>query len=231
LARSPAIPTPLLLWPSIAEQAGIDPQQTAAIGQILKANPAAAGILAKSLGADTDNLGKNVLFGTTADGKTVAYQVGPDGHPHILDFGNTRDHPERTDQGRRYRQQPSHRRSERAAEENPAEIRGSRPGGDHRNERAREANNTNTTAITIAGMPARSKDGTAASAKGGDDGNVPTLLTNIEQGFNDLHRDEGFAGRRQRRWGNSKGNQPFGARAESRGTAWACRPRKSGSRL
>lgn len=75
------------LWPSIAEQAGIDPTKTAAIGQILAANPDAAGIFARSLGADIDNLGKNVYFGTGPDGKTVAYQVGDDGQPRILDFG------------------------------------------------------------------------------------------------------------------------------------------------
>lgn len=74
------------LWPSIAEQAGIDPQKTAAIGQILQANPDVAGIFARSLGADIDNLGKNVYFGTDPQGKTVAYQVGEDGRPHILDF-------------------------------------------------------------------------------------------------------------------------------------------------
>lgn len=75
------------LWPSIAEQAGIDPQKTAAIGQILQSNPDAAGIFARSLGADIDSLGKNVYFGTDPTGKTVAYQVGEDGRPHILDFG------------------------------------------------------------------------------------------------------------------------------------------------
>lgn len=74
------------LWPSIAEQAGIDPIRTAAIGQILQTNPDAAGIFARSLGADIDNLGKNVYFGTDGQGKTVAYQVGEDGRPHILDF-------------------------------------------------------------------------------------------------------------------------------------------------
>ena len=75
------------LWPSIAEQAGVDPQKTAVIGQILQANPEAASIFAKSLGADVDNLGKNVYFGTGPDGKTLAYQVGDDGRPRILDFG------------------------------------------------------------------------------------------------------------------------------------------------
>ncbi len=74
------------LWPSIAEQAAIDPQRAAAIGQFLAANPDAAGIFARSLGADIDNLGKNVYFGTDPQGKTVAYQVGEDGRPHILDF-------------------------------------------------------------------------------------------------------------------------------------------------
>jgi hypothetical protein len=76
------------LWPSVAEQAGItDPQQVAQVASILQKTPDAAGIFAKALGADIDNLGKNVFFGTNTDGKTVAYQVGPDGHPHILDFG------------------------------------------------------------------------------------------------------------------------------------------------
>lgn len=77
------------LWPSIAEQAGIDPQKAAAIGQIIQANPDAAGIFARSLGADIDNLGKNVYFGAGPDGKTVAYQVGEDGRPHILDFSES----------------------------------------------------------------------------------------------------------------------------------------------
>lgn len=78
------------LWPSVAEQAGItDPQQIAGIGAVLQKNPNAAGIFAKALGADIDNLGKNVYFGTDPQGKTVAYQVGPDGAPHILDFSGS----------------------------------------------------------------------------------------------------------------------------------------------
>lgn len=80
---------PAGLWPSVAEQAGIDPQKAAALGQILQSNPHAAEIFARSLGADVDNLGKNVYFGTDPTGKTVAYQVGPDGRPHILDFGGS----------------------------------------------------------------------------------------------------------------------------------------------
>lgn len=81
-------PDAAALWPSVAEQAGItDPQKIAAMGAILEKSPNAAGIFAKALGADVDNLGKNVFFGTDTSGKTVAYQVGPDGHPHILDFG------------------------------------------------------------------------------------------------------------------------------------------------
>lgn len=80
-------PNAAALWPSVAEQAGItDPQQVAAIGEKLQQNPGSAGIFAKALGADIDNLGKNVYFGTDGAGKTVAYQVGPDGNPHILDF-------------------------------------------------------------------------------------------------------------------------------------------------
>jgi hypothetical protein len=176
---------PAALWPTVAEQAGVDPQKAAAIAQILKANPSAAGILAKSLGADRDNLGKNVFFGSDANGKIVAYQVGPDGKPHILDFGAagiTPSEPTKVvdtgtgaaivgQSGTVKKILPKFEAPGRAAD---------------RKERGREADNTNTTAVTIAGMPARAKDGATAAAKGGD-ANVPTLLNNIEQGFNDLH--------------------------------------------
>lgn len=175
---------PASLWPTIAEQAGIDPQKAAAVGQILKANPSAAGILAKSLGADRDNLGKNVFFGTNAEGKTVAYQVGPDGKPHILDFGGavTPSEPTKvvdTGTGAVIVGQSGNVKKILPKFEAPGRQA-------DRKERAREADNTNATTITVAGMPARAKDGASAAAKGGD-ANVPTLLDNIEQGFNDLH--------------------------------------------
>lgn len=173
------------LWPSIAEQAGIDPARAQAIGKLIAANPDSIGVLAKSLGADDDKLGKNVYFGTNAEGKTVAYQVGPDGNPHVLDFGNTGITPSDpikivdTGNGQAIVGQSGGVKKILPKLEAPGRAA-------DRSERGREADNTNTTAITIAGMPARAKDGATANAKAGD-ANVPTLLNNIEQGFNDLH--------------------------------------------
>lgn len=170
------------LWPSVAEQAGItDPQQIAAISAKLQENPNAAGIFAKALGADTENLGKNVYFGTDNSGKTVAYQVGPDGQPHILDFsaaGVTPSDPIKV------------------IDTGGGQVIVGSGGGVRRilpktarpdtiiNARTSEGNNrrTNETAITIAGMPARGK---AGEGKTGDN----TAFTETAQGnLNELRQ-------------------------------------------
>ncbi len=160
-------PNAASLWPSVAEQAGItDPQQIAAIGAQLQSNPNSAGIFAKALGADVDNLGKNVYFGTGPEGKTVAYQVGPDGNPHILDFsasGVTPSDPIKV------------------VNTGGANVVLGSGGGVRRilpnsakpdtivNARTSSDNNirTNRTNLTIAGMPARGKG--PAGAKPGED--------------------------------------------------------------
>jgi hypothetical protein len=173
------------LWPSVAEQAGIDPQRTAAIGQILQRNPGAAAIFAKALGA-ADNLGKNVYFGTNSDGKTVAYQVGPDGAPHVLDFGTAGITPSEpikvVDTGgtQVIVGQSGMPKKILPKTVSPSTVLTTRT-------QKEIASGHDATQITIAGMPARAKDpaGTAAGKAG--DANVPTLLNNIEQGFNDLH--------------------------------------------
>jgi hypothetical protein len=166
------------LWPSIAEQAGIDAQHSQAIGQILQGNPNAAGIFAKALGADIDNLGKNVFFGTGPDGKTVAYQVGPDGNPHILDFsasGVTPSDPIKIvntggsnvvigSGGGVKRILPNTARPDTII-----------------NARTSEGNNirTNQTNLTIAGMPARGKGG--AGATGDNSAFIQTAQGNLDE--------------------------------------------------
>lgn len=172
------------LWPSIAEQAGIDAQHTAAIGQLLQANPSAAGILAKSLGADPNNLGKNVFFGTNTDGKTVAYQVGPDGKPHVLDFGAAGITPNTpikvVDTGG----------SNVIVGQNgqPLNIlpNSASPNAVTAATTSRENNrDTNQTALTIAGMPARAK--AAGDAKASDPQAGLKIISDIQQGFDNLH--------------------------------------------
>lgn len=178
------------LWPSVAEQAGItDPAQIAAIQQQLQRAPNSAGIFAKALGADIDNLGKNVYFGTDGSGKTVAYQVGPDGNPHILDFGGSGITPSDPIKvvntgganvivgagGQTKRILPNSEAPGKAAD------RASREGIARRN---------NETQITIAGMPARSKDGTGGKAddKGTFAETAQGNLTELRQIYGDLNR-------------------------------------------
>ena len=76
------------IWPQIAEQAGIDPQRAAAIGQLIQNNPNAAGILAQSLGAaDAQEYGLQPFYATGPDGQLRAYQLGKDGNPHPVTLG------------------------------------------------------------------------------------------------------------------------------------------------
>lgn len=180
------------LWPQIAEQAGIDPQKATAIGHILAANPASAGILAKSLGADIDNLGKNVFFGTNTDGKTVAYQVGPDGHPHVLDFGDGITPSEPT---KIVNTGPTS-----VVVGQSGNVKKILPNGVSPNTAATNAqSNTNNerttgTALKIAGMPARAKDGTAASAKASDPRAGLKIISDIQTSFDNLHRMQALPG-------------------------------------
>jgi hypothetical protein len=179
-------PDAAALWPSVAEQAGIDPQHTQAIGAILQNSPNAAGIFAKALGADIDNLGKNVFFGTDATGKTVAYQVGPDGNPHILDFGAAGVTPS----------DPI-----KVVNTGGSNVVIGSGGGVKRilpntarpdtliNARTSEGNNirTNQTNLTIAGMPARGKGG---AATGDNSAFIQTAQGNLDELrtiYNDLH--------------------------------------------
>jgi hypothetical protein len=181
------------LWPSVAEQAGIDPVRAQAIGKLIAANPGSAGVLAKSLGAD-NTLGKNVYFGADANGKTVAYQVGPDGQPHVLDFGTTGITPSEpikvvdTGTGQVIVGQGGSVKKILPKFEAPGKAA-------DRKERAREADNTNVTTITVAGMPARAKDGSGAGGKGkGSPKDALAYLDNIDAGFEALHAMKALPG-------------------------------------
>lgn len=174
------------LWPHIADQAGIDPQRAAALGQMITNNPASAGILAKSLGADTDTLGKNVFFGTDKQGKTVAYQVGPDGNPHILDFsaaGVTPSEPIKVVNTGGSNVIVGQGGNVKTILPNTAA-----PGTVLTTKTQKEiADNSNATAITIAGMPARAA-ATATGAIKSSPRDALAYLDNIQAGFDSLHQ-------------------------------------------
>lgn len=171
-------PAAAALWPAVAEQAGIDPQQSAAIQAQLQANPDSAGIFAKALGADTGNLGKNVFFGADANGKTVAYQVGPDGKPHVLDFGGalTPNAPVKvvdTGGGQAIVEGTNVRR---------ILPKTARPDTILTTNTSRDvAAGNNRTAIPIAGMPARAAPGKGAAAGDDNSAMVTTARGNLSE--------------------------------------------------
>lgn len=145
------------LWPSVAAQAGItDPAKVAAIQQQLEANPNSASIFAKALGADIDSLGKNVFFGTDGTGKTIAYQVGGDGKPRILDFGSAGVTPNAP---------------VKVVDTGGAQVivEGTTPRRTLFKTAKPDTLANNRTAITIAGMPARAQPGKTTAAKAGED--------------------------------------------------------------
>jgi hypothetical protein len=71
------------VWPVIAKQMGIPDEQAGALLQASSQNPD----IFRGLAGSTNDLGKNLYFGTGPKGETVAYQIGKDGQPHILNFG------------------------------------------------------------------------------------------------------------------------------------------------
>lgn len=176
------------MWPQIAEAAGLDPQRAAAIGKIVQANPDAAKVLASALGGGNDDenkLGKNLFFGTDEAGKTVAYQIGPDGHAHILDFG-----------GKVTPSEPI-----KVVNTGGSNVVIGQGGGIKKilpnsaspntvltTTTSRQNNqDTNRTNLTIAGMPARAKDGTTAGGKASDPRAGLQIISDIQQSFDKLH--------------------------------------------
>jgi hypothetical protein len=175
-------------FPTLAQQMQLDPETTQSIGHALATDPHALDGL---IGATTDpkydqsKYGGTVVYGKNKDGKLVAYQpsLGNDPARNILpDEIEPTDPFKAVDTGGA--QVLVGTRSG-----NPIKVlpKTAKPDTILTTRTSRENNHeTNQTALTIAGMPARSKDGSTPGGKTGD-ANVPTLLNNIESGFNDLH--------------------------------------------
>lgn len=179
--------------PAMMQVAGLTDPRYAPFVKMVQANPGVAKTLESALGGGAnDKLGHNVYFGTDKDGKTVAYQIGDDGNPHILDFSgagvtpttpvkvvNTGGSNVIVDQsGKPVKILPN-----TISPNTAATVAQS----DKNNQR------TTQTQLTIAAMPARAQAGKAAAAKG-DPAQALAYLDNIQKGFADLHAMQALPG-------------------------------------
>lgn len=182
--------------PAMMAAAGLtDPRYTPFVNMI-QSHPTSAKTLASALGqgADKNKLGHNLYFGTDKDGKTVAYQIGDDGTPHILDFsgaGVTPGEPLKVvDTGSS--NVAIGTSTGKVARILPNTVK---PDTVLTTTTSRENNqDTNRTSLAIAGMPARAQAGKTASGKAPDPQQGLRVLDSIEQSFTRLHEMNALPG-------------------------------------
>jgi hypothetical protein len=182
--------------PDYMQAAGLTDPRYAPFVAMVQKDPQQAKILASALGAGSDDkLGHNLYFGTDQNGKTVAYQIGDDGNPHILDLsgkGITPGEPVKV---------VNTGGSNVVVGGQTGQVKKILPNSVSPNTAANNAqSNTNnvrttTTQLTIAGMPARSKDGAGTKANAGATAqDALTALDNIQGGFDRLHSMQALPG-------------------------------------
>lgn len=184
------------IWPIIAAQAGVDPEHIQAIGNTLATDPAALEGLAAALnGDDKAKYSGQVIYGRDAQGNLKAFQANTQGgqaREVSMGEGFSPVDPQQfvntggatvgigKNSGRTQIILPNSEKPGAAAD---------------RQQRGQIAGDRNATAITIAGMPARAKSGTAADDKPAAAAQSALhLLDSIESGFVDLHKQKALAG-------------------------------------
>lgn len=175
------------VFPLLAARAGVDPAQAQALGGELAQNP---GLLDGLAGFDDsgDKYGGSVIYATGPDGKITAFQPNLKGGKGraVLPEGFTAIDP--TKAVNLGGSTALVGRSGNVTRILPNSVR---PDTVANNQTARDiAAGKNTTALTIAGMPARGKAGTGKSDDAAAQGNSEALiaLDNLDRGFQDLHR-------------------------------------------
>lgn len=175
------------VWPLLARQAGIPDDQAARLSQIFATHPEAVdGIAAITAGHQEYN--GQVIYARDPQGHLAAFQPSNNNNSearNILPTGYTPIDP-LTFINTGNAQVGVHSRS---GEVSPTILPIAEAPGHaaDRGERAREANQSSATTITVAGMPARAAAAANAHATG-DPTNGLTLLNNIENAFGTLHR-------------------------------------------
>lgn len=182
--------------PELMQAAGLtDPKYAPFIAMVQK-DPDQAKVLSTALGGGgaDDKLGHNLYFGTDANGKTVAYQIGDDGQPHILDFsgaGVTPGEPVKV---------VNTGGSNVVVGGQTGQVKKILPNSVSpntvANNRQSDTNNRRTTStqLTIAGMPARTNVGKGAGKNAADPQAALDTLANIESGFRELHGMQALPG-------------------------------------
>lgn len=173
-------------WPALAERMNLDPATTASFGKVFAEHPEEIdGVIAAMTDPkfDQEKYGGSVVYGTDANGKLVAYQpgLGNNGGRNVLPEGITPIDPLKfIDTGNA--QVGVGTRSGRPTRILPKGV-------------SPDQANRSSTAITIAGMPARASQAPGKGTNGtADMGTANMLLDNIERGFNDLHRLQALPG-------------------------------------
>ena len=179
--------------PDLMAAAGLTDARYAPFVKMVQANPETAKTLASALGGgadDSDKLGKNLFFGTTTTGKTVAYQIGPDGKPHILDFGGgiTPDEPIKVVNTGGSNVIVGGSGLPKTIIPNTASPNTVLTTTTNQNIAAGH----DKTQITVAGMPARPT--AAAAGKGSDPSAGLKIISNIQQSFDNLHNLQALPG-------------------------------------
>jgi hypothetical protein len=180
------------VFPLLAQRAGVDPQQATALAGELTSNP---GLLDGLAGFDDngDKYGGSVVYAKGPDGKIVAFQpnlkggkgrqVLPDGFEAVdpLKFVNLGDRQVGV--------------GGRSGEVVTTLANGINPDkAADRSSREGIADKKNSTAITVAGMPARAKPAGAGDGKKGDPAGALAILDNIQSSFDNLHKLQALPG-------------------------------------
>lgn len=179
-AKNPNADVPSI-WGVVSR--GLPQERADALGRLFAENPGAIDALAD--GGDDgkgEKYGGNIVYATDANGKLHAFQPGLSSNEgrDILPAGFSATDPLKiVNTGGTTALVGTHSA--------PRILPNTeKPGAAaDRAQRGQIADNKNRTAITIAGMPARTKPGDAKG--GGDASNVSALLDNISQGFAALH--------------------------------------------
>lgn len=169
--------------PQMMQAAGLTDARYAPFIKMVQDNPESAKVLASALGGgEGDETGKSIKTGYDAKGNRVAYVVDSDGNPHILS-GVTPDANFKV-------VNTGDKTSLVGPNGLPTTIIPNKVSPNTAANNAQSNTNnirTTNTQVEIAGMPARAKDGAPGKGAGVADPNVPTLLDNIEAGFQSLH--------------------------------------------
>lgn len=180
------------IFPLLAARAGIDPTQAATIAGELAQNP---GLLDGLAGFDDsgDKYGGSVVYAKGPDGKIVAFQPnlkGGKGRAVLPDGFEAVDPLKIVDTGG----------SQVAIGGRSGDVvktfdKTAKPDTVLNTQTQRDiAAGKNATAITVAGMPARAKSGTAGDGKKGDPAGALAILDNIQASFDKLHKLEALPG-------------------------------------